>query len=371
MGSPSQSGGGGGISNYIPKGFRNLGNTCFMNAALQALLAVPKFMLSLKREGPDRSAYLTNDLLELADPSTPSRGPCLQSLKKKVGNRNSEFSSYGQNDSHEFIRTLLLCVHEEINRIRGKKPYEEIKDDPRESDNDAAKRWAEYHLRRDDSAINDIFAGQKKTVRTCKKCNTRSLNFDPFLDLSLALKGSDSVQIEDLLAFFTGEEFLSSTDCMFICPSCKKPRDAVQHTTIQVWPQSLVLHLARFTNKGKKITTGVDYDKTLKIEAKWGGEASSRGLPNYDLTGVVIHTGSMDFGHYYAYVKVGSKWYLCDDNTISESSSGAAIKEHRGAYMLFYSRTCLLYTSDAADEEDSVDLGGRRIIKKKKKEERR
>eukprot|EP00658_Telonema_sp_P-2_P069757 TRINITY_DN59137_c0_g1_i1.p2 TRINITY_DN59137_c0_g1~~TRINITY_DN59137_c0_g1_i1.p2 ORF type:complete len:104 (+),score=28.18 TRINITY_DN59137_c0_g1_i1:99-410(+) len=28
--------------------------------------------------------------------------------------------------------------------------------------------------------------------------------------------------------------------------------------------------------------------------------------------------------------------------------------------------TCLLYTSDAADEEDSVDLGGRRIIKKKK-----
>src|SRR5664279_5764525 len=26
--------------------------------------------------------------------------------------------------------------------------------------------------------------------------------------------------------------------------------------------------------------------------------------------------------------------------------------------------TCLLYTSDAADEEDSVDLGGRRIIKK-------
>ena len=29
-------------------------------------------------------------------------------------------------------------------------------------------------------------------------------------------------------------------------------------------------------------------------------------------------------------------------------------------------RNCLLYTSDAADEEDSVDLGGRRIIKKKK-----
>ena len=29
-----------------------------------------------------------------------------------------------------------------------------------------------------------------------------------------------------------------------------------------------------------------------------------------------------------------------------------------------YVNTCLLYTSDAADERSSVDLGGRRIIKK-------
>eukprot|EP00658_Telonema_sp_P-2_P072502 TRINITY_DN61633_c0_g1_i1.p1 TRINITY_DN61633_c0_g1~~TRINITY_DN61633_c0_g1_i1.p1 ORF type:complete len:100 (-),score=17.42 TRINITY_DN61633_c0_g1_i1:47-346(-) len=29
--------------------------------------------------------------------------------------------------------------------------------------------------------------------------------------------------------------------------------------------------------------------------------------------------------------------------------------------------SCLLYTSDAADEEDSVDIGGHRVIKKKKK----
>ena len=32
--------------------------------------------------------------------------------------------------------------------------------------------------------------------------------------------------------------------------------------------------------------------------------------------------------------------------------------------------TCLLYTSDAADERSSVDLGGRRIIKKKNREEK-
>src|SRR5664279_6605759 len=41
----------------------------------------------------------------------------------------------------------------------------------------------------------------------------------------------------------------------------------------------------------------------------------------------------------------------------------------RSAYFPFLDLRyfCLLYTSDAADEEDSVDLGGRRIIKKKNK----
>ena len=41
---------------------------------------------------------------------------------------------------------------------------------------------------------------------------------------------------------------------------------------------------------------------------------------------------------------------------------GAAIQ---GGVLQGDVKDCLLYTSDAADEEDSVDLGGRRIIKKK------
>ena len=37
-------------------------------------------------------------------------------------------------------------------------------------------------------------------------------------------------------------------------------------------------------------------------------------------------------------------------------------------YLIMVTNTCLLYTSDAADERSSVDLGGRRIIKKKIKD---
>src|SRR5665811_2623225 len=42
--------------------------------------------------------------------------------------------------------------------------------------------------------------------------------------------------------------------------------------------------------------------------------------------------------------------------------SAEAWRSHRNT-----SGTCLLYTSDAADDLTRVDLGGRRIIKKKKK----
>ena len=48
---------------------------------------------------------------------------------------------------------------------------------------------------------------------------------------------------------------------------------------------------------------------------------------------------------------------------IAEDNNGAFVD---GAGFTLYG-TCLLYTSDAADERSSVDLGGRRIIQKKKK----
>src|SRR5664280_3491251 len=51
------------------------------------------------------------------------------------------------------------------------------------------------------------------------------------------------------------------------------------------------------------------------------------------------------------------------DRMVMTSPVGCAVF----AYYYFdcgHVQVCLLYTSDAADEEDSVDLGGRRIIKK-------
>ena len=44
-------------------------------------------------------------------------------------------------------------------------------------------------------------------------------------------------------------------------------------------------------------------------------------------------------------------------------------RQHQHRIKEAHAAVCLLYTSDAADERSSVDLGGRRIIKKKKRED--
>ena len=61
----------------------------------------------------------------------------------------------------------------------------------------------------------------------------------------------------------------------------------------------------------------------------------------------------------------------CDGVVLGGVESQAVIDNALNAHQLraaplAHRQHCLLYTSDAADERSSVDLGGRRIIQKKK-----
>ena len=54
-------------------------------------------------------------------------------------------------------------------------------------------------------------------------------------------------------------------------------------------------------------------------------------------------------------------------NVFAISQTQAVIRAELSKRYGVYHYFCLLYTSDAADERSSVDLGGRRIIKKNTK----
>eukprot|EP00658_Telonema_sp_P-2_P084975 TRINITY_DN9577_c0_g1_i2.p1 TRINITY_DN9577_c0_g1~~TRINITY_DN9577_c0_g1_i2.p1 ORF type:complete len:193 (-),score=59.88 TRINITY_DN9577_c0_g1_i2:94-672(-) len=64
---------------------------------------------------------------------------------------------------------------------------------------------------------------------------------------------------------------------------------------------------------------------------------------------------------------VAMRWASILEKDIPEEILAEMMLQREECDRIVLSKDCLLYTSDAADEEDSVDLGGRRIIKKKKK----
>ena len=97
-------------------------------------------------------------------------------------------------------------------------------------------------------------------------------------------------------------------------------------------------------------------------------------LDKYDkmmdwLAGVYVRTLNVIHYMHDKYYYEAAEMALIDTDVRRTFATGIAGFSHvvDSLSAIKYAKVCLLYTSDAADEEDSVDLGGRRIIKKKKK----
>jgi len=133
-------------------GLGNLGNTCFMNSALQCLSNTPnltyyflsdKWKDELNTDNPlgmngdiaKVYAHLLKNLWRLRENQMSSFSPRFAlNIKRKllsrifkttIGKYNPIFLGYAQQDSQELISYLLDGLHEDLNRIK-KKPYTEM-----------------------------------------------------------------------------------------------------------------------------------------------------------------------------------------------------------------------------------------------------
>ncbi|KAK8042126.1 UCH-domain-containing protein [Apiospora rasikravindrae] len=186
-------------------GLSNLGNTCYMNSALQCVRSVEeltKYFLSrewekeinrdnvLAHNGDVAAAYahLLHDIYKEPPPNSVTP----RQFKNTLGRYAPAFSGYGQQDSQEFLGFLLDGLQEDLSRIK-KKPYIEKPDSTDEMVNDPAairemaeKVW-DITKKRDDSVIADLFTGLYKSTLVCPECQKVSITFDPFNNLTLPL----------------------------------------------------------------------------------------------------------------------------------------------------------------------------------------
>ncbi|PSR91397.1 Ubiquitin carboxyl-terminal hydrolase [Actinidia chinensis var. chinensis] len=178
-------------------GLQNLGNTCFMNSALQCLVHTPplvEYFLQdytdeINRQNPlglhGELALAFGELLrKLWSSGRTTIAP--RAFKGKVARFAPQFSGFNQHDSQELLAFLLDGLHEDLNRVK-QKPYIETKDTDGRPDGEVADECWRYHKVRNDSIIVDVCQGQYKSTLVCPVCNKISITFDPFMYLSLPL----------------------------------------------------------------------------------------------------------------------------------------------------------------------------------------
>ena len=307
-------------------GLKNIGNTCYMNTCLQTLIHSGPFIEKLIKNKdliPNFSiSEKFYDICKSFQNFTPSRwnnslNP--KEFKDAFAKKHSEFRR-AQHDSQEFCRLLLEEISQELNTVKGTPKYKELNDKGK-SKLELFKDYDKLYKDRENSIIVDTFYGQNINIFQCN-CGYESYSFDKFLDIPLIF--SDSTNVKKLTDLLDINYEDSELEWETKCDSCKKKQNHKKFMKICMFPEILIISLQRisesnyFNYRRNKNRGKIEFDDYLDMSKYSDKECAYNQKTKYKLIGIMNHSGSLDFGHYYAYININDKWFEFNDDYCSK-----------------------------------------------------
>ena len=309
-------------------GIANLGNTCYMNSAIQALRHCPEWTIYCKQDGklhenirdkeskPGKITIAYQDLIQSIWGGT---GPAFvkpmgfyDNLRQVVeGTIYEDFVRRTPQDAHEFLTWILdqmyMATQREVKIViqnpSGIAPLP-LK---------ALEGWKnafEKHY----SPLTDLIFGMLHIQYKCGGCNTVHSRFETFN--TLKVKPLNGKTLNETIEAEFSEEAIEGYDC----DACKQKTTTKKTASIWRLPRVLIVTLKRFTPFGMRDNSLLNYDGSnvqfTDMFSKESNEESKN--KTYQLFATIEHHGNHQGGHYTSqcFNPVWKRWSLYDDDNV-------------------------------------------------------
>ncbi|KAM9172729.1 ubl carboxyl-terminal hydrolase 18 isoform 2-T2 [Pangshura tecta] len=181
--------------------------------------------------------------------------------------------------------------------------------------------------------LTTLYTIRVQEYLVCQKCSFETKRDSNMLTLPLPMFNSCSQRLktleDSLHCFFQPEQLTDNNMCL--CEQCERKTPCLQGMRLTCLPHTLTLHLKRFYYRKSSWTQKISYSlpfpqsldfNQILTQEQCHPDAKEKADWQYDLFGVVAHSGLASCGHYCAYIwsLTEGRWYCFNDSSVCQVS---------------------------------------------------